>query len=131
MFAAVPVTHRVTKGALIVAASPLTAAFRHNGRTIRRPAAAAQRSRVRARAAALPRARYSRGCWRDALALGKLDLKHDHVALAKRHLGAGEVELPHPHEARLEIDQQEPRDGLELFRRDLRLVARFSFLGVH
>src|SRR6202166_2785273 len=36
---------------------------------------------------------------RDAFVLGQLDLKYDHVAAAECHLGAGEVELPHPHEA--------------------------------
>ena len=35
----------------------------------------------------------------DALALGHLDLEHHHVALAERHLGGGQVELPHAHEA--------------------------------
>src|ERR1700722_17083484 len=34
---------------------------------------------------------------RDTFVLGYLDLEHDHVTFAKRHLRAGEVEFPHPH----------------------------------
>src|SRR5580698_402306 len=101
MFAAVPVTHRMTKGALIGTASPLTGAFRHDGRNRlfagqpqRRSGAAFARAQPRFLARDIVARRR-----RDALVLGKLDLKYDHVALAERHLGAGEVELPHPHEA--------------------------------
>ena len=34
-----------------------------------------------------------------ALPLGQLHLEHHHGLLAEGHLGRGEIELPHPHEA--------------------------------